>query len=69
MYETSNSQLVIKKLIKRDYNQINEISEWMFNWWGCEEGYSKEDIKVIITHSINENKYPKTYGIFLKEEL
>lgn len=29
----------IKQITKLDGNALNVVTEWMYNWWGKEDGY------------------------------
>lgn len=29
----------IKQITKLDDNALNTVTEWMYNWWGKEDGY------------------------------
>lgn len=29
----------VKKIVQTDDNTLNTITEWMYNWWGKEDGY------------------------------
>ncbi|MCI8778817.1 MAG: GNAT family N-acetyltransferase [Bacilli bacterium] len=41
----------------------------MYNWWGKDKGYSFDGIKCFMTHNMQENKLPQTYGLFLDNKI
>lgn len=59
----------VKQLINVDINILNTITTWMYNWWGKDEGYSFDGIKCFMKHSMQENKLPQTYGLFLDNKI
>lgn len=59
--------LDIKKLTAIDDSLLNTITEWMYEWWGEKEGYSFEVIKCYMEHSLQEDRLPQTYGLFVED--
>lgn len=59
----------VKQLINVDINILNTITAWMYDWWGKDEGYSFDGIKCFMRHSMQENKLPQTYGLFLDNKI
>lgn len=59
----------VKQLINVDINILNTITTWMYNWWGKDEEYSFDGIKCFMKHSMQENKLPQTYGLFLDNKI
>ena len=57
--------LEFKQLINIDEDTLNIISNWMYNWWGKNDGYSIEKVKCFMKHSMVEHRLPQTYGLFL----
>lgn len=41
----------------------------MYNCWGTKEAYSLEKVCCCMEHSLQENRLPQTYGLFLKDVL
>ncbi len=41
----------------------------MYDWWGKSDGYSYEETKCYMKHSMQKDKLPKTYGLFLDTEI
>ena len=41
----------------------------MYNWWGKEDGYVFEEVKCFMKHSLQENRLPQTYGIFVENKI
>ena len=58
-----------KQIIELDNDNLNRIVNWMYNWWGIEEGYTFEAVKCYIKHSLLKNRLPQTYGIFLDKKI
>ena len=59
----------VKKIVQTDDNTLNTITEWMYNWWGKEDGYVFEEVKCFMKHSLQENRLPQTYGIFVDNKI
>lgn len=60
-------ELTVKKITDTAF--LGLITDWMYSWWGEEEGYSREAVRVCMAHSLNENGLPQTFGLFSDEEL
>ena len=61
--------LEVRKIIKPNIDIITTITNWMYDWWGIDEGYSYEEVKCYIKHSFQEHNLPQTYGLFLNQNL
>ena len=61
--------LEVRKLVNVDNETLDKISEWMYNWWGKRDGYSKDAVKCFMQHSMEDNRLPQTYGTFLDNEI
>lgn len=59
----------VKQLVNIDDIMLFTMVDWMYQWWGKKEGYSKEEIICYMRHSINQDRLPKTYGLFLDDQL
>jgi len=59
----------IRLMTNVDEETLNLITNWMFHWWGEAEGYSYDTVKSYMKHSINENGYPLSFGMYLGEKL
>ena len=56
--------LVFKQIIEIDDKNLEIMTNWMYKWWGKEEGYTFDSVKSFIKHSFQKDKLPKTYGLF-----
>lgn len=61
--------LELKQLTNIDNNTLNTITTWMYNWWGIKDGYSFEAVKCFMQHSLQKDRLPKTYGLFLNDTI
>lgn len=61
--------LELKQLINVDNDILNTITAWMYNWWGIKDGYSFEAVKCFMQHSLQKDRLPKTYGLFLNDTI
>ena len=61
--------LELKQLINIDNDILNTITTWMYNWWGIKDGYSFEAVKCFMQHSLQKDRLPKTYGLFLNNTI
>ena len=41
----------------------------MYNWCGIKDGYSFEAVKSFMQHSLQKDRLPKTYGLFLNNTI
>ncbi|MEG0826321.1 MAG: GNAT family N-acetyltransferase [Bacilli bacterium] len=54
------SKYTIIKLIDNT-KYLDELSLWMYNWWGKDEEWSLDKIKEYLKNSCNDEKLPQTY--------
>ena len=47
-----DKNLVIKKLKISDKEEIKQVIEMLYYWWGEEDGFSEEIFKEIIYHKV-----------------
>ena len=59
----------IKKLETIDAGDLEKISTWMYDWWGKAEGYTFEVMKCYMENSVQKDRFPYTYGLFLDDKL
>lgn len=59
----------IRQITAPDDIMINTIVEWMYAWWGQSEGYSIDALMQYIKHSMQKQRLPQTYGLFLNHTL
>lgn len=52
-----------------DTRHLETITQWMYAWWGHEEGYTYESVRDCMAHSLQKDRLPQTYGLFLRNEL
>lgn len=62
-------RLEFKKLIDVDKVILDKTSNWMYNWWGKRDNYSFEEVKCFMKHSMQKNRLPQTYGLFLNGKI
>lgn len=61
--------LELKQLIDIDEETLNKVSTWMYNWWGKKDGYTFEKVKCFMKHSMQTDRLPQTYGLFLNNKI
>lgn len=61
--------LNVEKLISVDDEILDTMTEWMYHWWGKNEGHSPEEIRCYMEHGIQRERLPQTYGMFLDGKL
>lgn len=59
----------LKQLIDIDEETLNKVSTWMYNWWGKKDGYTFEKVKCFMKHSMQTDRLPQTYGLFLNNKI
>ena len=57
--------LELKQLIDINDSILNTITTWMYNWWEIRDGYSFDTVKCFMKNSLQKNRLPQTYGLFL----
>lgn len=55
------NEVFIKRLSKNDIEEINEVSSMLYNWWGKEEGLTKEAMSDLIETRCGEKEIPIIY--------
>lgn len=61
--------LSLRKLIDIDEETLTKITTWMYEWWGKRDGYSFDGTKCFMKHSLQKERLPKTYGLFLDNKI
>lgn len=61
--------LMVKKLVNVDDEILNKTATWMYDWWGWKDGYSFDEMKCFMKYSMQQDKLPQTYGLFLDDEI
>lgn len=59
----------VKQLIDIDEDTLDTMSNWMYNWWGKKNGYSYDGIKCYMKHSLQRDRLPQTYGLFVNDKI
>ena len=62
-------EVEIKKITEIDEDNLNRMTEWMYEWWGKEETLTFEQVKSFVKHSMQEDRLPQTYGAFIKKNI
>lgn len=62
-------EVEIKKITEIDEDNLNRMTEWMYEWWGKEEMLTFEQVKSFVKHSMQEDRLPQTYGAFIKNNI
>lgn len=62
-------EIKIKKITEIDENNLNKMTEWMYEWWGKSEKHSFEEVKNFVTYSLQETRLPQTYGAFINDKI
>ena len=57
------NHLCVRKITEKDH--LDTITNWMYNWWGKPEGYLYEIVYACMSHSLQVNRLPQTFGLFL----
>ncbi len=60
---------IVKKLTTITEEELSKMTDWMYEEWGLDEGFNKENIACKLRHSLQEYQYPQTYGLFLENTL
>lgn len=52
-----------------DETHLETLTDWMFGWWGAQEHKTREAVRCYMAHSLQAERLPQTYGLFLGEAL
>jgi GNAT superfamily N-acetyltransferase len=52
-----------------DEVHLEQITDWMYDWWGKAEDYSREAVRTCMAHSLQQQRLPQTYGLFWEDKL
>lgn len=58
-----------KQLINIDENTLNIITKWNYEWWGESSNCNYEKVKCFLKYSMQKDRIPQTYGLFLNNEI
>lgn len=58
-----------RQITKLDKENLEKATNWMYNWWGKEEGYTFEEVQCFMEHSLQKDRLPQTYGIFCDNKI
>ena len=61
--------LEFRQIIEIDNNNLDIMTNWMYKWWGQEEGYTFDGVKCFLQHSFQKDRLPKTYGVFHNDRI
>ena len=61
--------LELKLLVDINEDTLNTMTTWMYNWWGKRDGYTFEAVKCFMKHSLQKDRLPQTYGLFLNNSI
>lgn len=62
-------KIEFKKIVNADERVLDTTTNWMYNWWGKRDGYSFEEVKCFMEHSMQVDRLPQTHGLFLNNEI
>lgn len=58
------NNLEFRQIIEIDKQNLDIMTNWMYNWWGKEDGYTFDSVKCFLEHSFLKDRLPKTFGLF-----
>ncbi|MBR3889453.1 GNAT family N-acetyltransferase [bacterium] len=61
--------LEFRQIIEIDSDNLDIMTNWMYKWWGQEDGYTFDGVKCFLEHSFQKDRLPKTYGLFHNERI
>lgn len=59
----------IKKIVDKNSADAEKICFWFHEWWGKNEGFSMEKMRAYVHNSLQSERLPQTFGIYLEDEL
>lgn len=61
--------LEFKQLIDVDDKILKKVTTWIYDWWGRDQHYSFLEIECFMKHSMQKERLPQTYGLFLNDNI
>ena len=61
--------MIVRKMNKEDLKYLNQITDWLYHWWGKSEGYSDQSIRQYVYYGLNDHCFPYTFGLFEEDVL
>lgn len=62
--------IVVKQIFDDiDETNLRTMTKWMYDWWGKEDNLSMEEVECFMIHSLQKERLPQTYGLFLDERI
>ena len=58
------NNLEFRQIIEIDKQNLDIMTNWMYNWWGKENGYTFDSVKCFLEHNFLKDILPKTFGLF-----
>ena len=52
-----------------DLRDLDLITDWMYQWWGRKEHYSREAVRCCMEHSLQTERLPQTFGMYRDDAL
>lgn len=65
----NKQNLSLRKIIDIDEETLIKITTWMYEWWGKRDGYTFEGTKCFMKYSLQKERLPQTYGLFLDNKI
>lgn len=59
----------VLQITKQDESYISTICSWYYHWWGKEEGFTLEKMRVYVTNSMCQDRIPQTHIILKGQEI
>lgn len=63
------NKLRFEQITEIDEGNLNIMTNWMYNWWGKKDGLTLEKVKCYMKHSMQKDRFPQTYGLFLDDKI
>lgn len=59
----------VRKIHRGEAALLEQIAQWMYDWWGAEAHRTLEEIRLFTESSAQDDALPQTYGLFVDETL
>lgn len=59
-----NENVEVRQIVGLKNHEWIKILNWMYEWWGKEEGYSIEEVACYLKHGMNKNHFPYMFGLY-----
>lgn len=54
----------VRQIVELEDHEWNKVLNWMYEWWGREEGYAIDEVSCYLKHGMNKDRFPYMFGLY-----